>query len=205
MLGGPKVSEGTSVRQFITYGLLLIVCLVLIFLLGGRGMRFFLVPSASMEPTLVPPEYLITFDQEEYTRGDIVVVEDPMAPGSYLVKRIVGLEGDSLSIKGGALHINKSYASEPYAAAPIQYMMDEYRVDAGEVFVLGDNRNASVDSHNWQADVVLPGDDGQMRRPAVNPQGIPVELIVGKVRYVYLPLKRARIVHSYPLTNVEGE
>lgn len=189
----------------VAYGVLLALSLVLMFMLGVKGMRFFLVPSGSMEPTLVPPEYLITFEQETYARGDIVVLRDPKLAGSFLVKRIVGVEGEVLSARGGALFINGEYASEPYTAEPIEYIMEEFTVESGQVFVLGDNRNASVDSHNWR----VPGDPPELEDPRdrfrAKPEGVPVDSIVGRVRFVYLPIRRARIVKSYPLTNLHGE
>lgn len=204
MLTGPKERTGISHSQATAYALVLVISLVFIFLLGVKGMRFFLVPSASMEPTLVPPEYLITFEQDLYYRGDIVVIKDPKVPGSYLVKRIVGLPGDTLAVRGGALFINGSYASEPYSAAPMNYIMNEYTVKDGDVFIMGDNRNASVDSHDWQADVIAPGDLSGRRMLLAKPEGVSAALIVGKVRCVYLPINRARITHSYPLTNTVG-
>jgi hypothetical protein len=69
----------------------------------------------------------------------------------------------------------------------IDYSLDQpYTVRENEVFVLGDNRNFSEDSHEWEY------------------KGISVDSIVGRVRYVYLPFSRMREVRSYPLTNLDG-
>lgn len=149
-------------------------------------MRFFLVPSHSMDPTIIPPEYLLTLSEDTYSRGDIVVLKDPEEQGAYLVKRLIALPGDTVDIRGGALFINGHYASEPYLPEPIDYELERrYTVSPSEAFVLGDNRNWSIDSHTWQ-------------------RGVPIEDIIGKVRFVYLPLKRMRKIHSYPLTNLQG-
>ena len=83
-----RLDSALSRPQRLAYSSILAACLILIYLLAFKGMRFFLVPSSSMEPTLVPPEYLITFEQEDYQRGDIVVLADPKMPEAYLVKRI---------------------------------------------------------------------------------------------------------------------
>lgn len=146
-----------------------------------------------MVPTLVPPEYFVTLHQNSYSRGDVVVLKDPLEKGGYLVKRLVGLGGDVLSISGGALYINGGYASEPYINETIQYRMSPYTVAENEIFVLGDNRNESVDSHNWN------GSKGGTNLESV-PQGLPANTIVGKVYYVYLPAERMRAVPSFPLT-----
>ena len=159
-------------------------------------MRFFRVPSNSMEPTILVSDYIMTLRQEGYERGAIVVLEDPMVSGDYIVKRIVAVGGDRVSIRGGAVFINGGYASEPYRLEPIDYSMEEYVVDEGDVFLLGDNSNWSVDSHNWAAGV----EDAKEVRPG----GVPRELIVGRVRYIYLPLERMRKMRAYPLRFLKG-
>lgn len=180
----PRV--GLTPRRRVGYVIIILVSVTLIYFLVARGMRFFVVPSDSMNPTIVPPEYLLTLSQETYRRGDVVVLKDPEEAGAYIVKRIVGLSGDILQIRGGALFLNEEYASEPYLAEPMDYeMTHRYEVSEGEAFVLGDNRNWSIDSHSWNS-------------------GVPVDDIVGKVRFVYLPFSRMRKILSYPLTNVQG-
>lgn len=152
---------------------------------GVRGLRFFLVPSTSMEPTLRPSDYLITMKENTYRRGDICVIKDPKESGSYVVKRIVGLPGDTIAIAGGALFLNGKYASEPYIKEPMEAALSPVTVPEGQYFVLGDNRNDSEDSLSWR-------------------RGIPHEDIVGKVRWIYSPLSRFGPVQSYPLTNTDG-
>ena len=151
---------------------------------GFRNMRFFLVPSTSMEPTLYPSDYLVTLNAPTYRRGDIVVLRDPKDPDSYLVKRIVGIPGDTIAIAAGALFINGKYASEPYIQEPMQAEMGPVKVGEGEYFVLGDNRNQSEDSATWG-------------------RGVPAADIVGKVRFIYNPLSRMGPVASYPLANLD--
>lgn len=137
-----------------------------------RHMRFFLVPSASMEPTLQIGDQLVTLNHSTYQRGDIVVLEDPEDPAGYIVKRIIATQGDTVDIAGGAVVVNGEYLSEPYTASPGAYDYGPYAVPEGCVFLLGDNRNNSEDSHTWT-------------RPAVS-----AETIVGKVRFIYYPYAR---------------
>jgi len=150
-----------------------------------RGMSFFRVPSSSMEPTLLPDDRLITFRENQYQRGDIVVFVDPKDSKAFLVKRIVGVPGDTLSIGGGALFINGKYASEPYTKEQMGASLDPFRVPEGQVYVLGDNRNMSEDSLAWG-------------------HGIRFGDIVGRVDYIYGPWARVGPVNSFPLTNTDG-
>ncbi len=192
-----SATHAHSRRRSVAYIIIILLSVPLIYLFGFAGMRFFLVPSRSMEPALNPPEYLLTLKQDVYTRGEIIVLRDPIEAGGYLVKRIVGTPGDRVSVSGGGLFLNGSYASEPYLRENMDYEMDEYSVADGEVFVLGDNRNESADSHDWLADSEVE------QEPSV--KGVPIASIVGRVRCVYLPLKQMRPVHPYPLKNTRSE
>jgi len=167
------------------------VAVILFFLLGAyffgyRHMRFFRVPSSSMEPTLHRVDQIVTLAYSDYHRGDIVVVKDPEEAGSYLVKRIVGVAGDRLSFQRGALFLNGEYASEPYLLEPIGYqILNPVLIPPGRVFLLGDNRNNSSDSHD-------------------NLETFPTDDIVGRAIFIYYPYDRWGSLRSYPLTNRLG-
>jgi len=142
-----------------------------------------------MMPTLRPDDFILTLAKDNYMRGDIVVLTDPVGIGDYVVKRIVANAGDRVAIEGNALVLNGKYASEPYLpdAELTRGEMTAYAVPEGEVFVMGDNRNLSEDSRNWPR------------------KSVPTDEIVGKVRLIYLPLSRFGPVRSYPLVNAAGE
>lgn len=161
------------------------LALVAAYLFIYRGMRFFTVPSGSMQPTLQRGDYIGSLREKTYRRGDLVVAREP-GTGDYIVKRIAGMPGDVLMTLDGALFINGHYASEPYLRELIHYQMPEVAVPEGEVFLLGDNRNESEDS----------ADTGE---------GAPIEDIVGRVRFIYYPYNRMGPVRSYPLINAAGE
>jgi signal peptidase I len=162
------------------YAAILFAAVILIYLFGWREMRFFLVPSGSMEPTLLRSDHLITLKQPEYRRGDIVVIYEAES-SEYVVKRIVGLSGDAITVREGALFIDGQYVSEPYISQPMEYVIDApVTVPENEVFVLGDNRNNSDDSH-------------------VNGKSQAVSTIIGRVRFIYYPYSRWGRVRSYPL------
>ena len=184
---------------------------VLIYWLWYRGLVPFRVPSNSMLPTLQPGDYIFALPQPEYHRGDIVVLHDPLQHGGYLVKRIAGMPHDRLEIDYGYLSLNDKYASEPYLREPMNYALDDQTIADGEVLVLGDNRNESDDASRWlinpvtgeaidatnaQSEIV----DGKRWK-----RSVPIDTIVGKVVYRYLPFDRMGPVASYPLTNSAGE
>jgi len=177
-----------SIRAFFTskrvgnvVGVLLLLTVAYFFL--GRGVRFFAVPSGSMEPTLLVGDQLTTIRQREYKRGDIVVFYE--TESEYAVKRIAGLGGDELMVNDGALFINGSYASEPYLKEPMFYQLQPpVRVPEGHIFVLGDNRNNSLDS-------------------ASHGRTWPVSAIVGQVIFRHYPYGRLGRVLSFPLLTVE--
>lgn len=175
-----------SKKQYIGYGAVFLFALVVIFLFGIRGMRPFLVPSSSMEPTLLPSDYIFAVKEGTYMRGDIVVLTDPLDPESFMVKRIVGVPGDTIEIQGGALLIDGEYASEPYIKEPMEFGFGPLEVQAGEIFVLGDNRNESEDCARWG-------------------KAIPASLLTGRVAFIYNPVSRMGVVKSYPLTTTNLE
>jgi len=159
---------------------ILLLAVAGVYLFGYRGMRFFLVPSASMEPTLYNMDYIVTLKQKAYRPGDVVVLRDPLDAKGYIVKRIVATGGDVVTVAGGALYLNGAYVSEPYILDLPEYELQPIRVAEGEIFVLGDNRNDSEDAHLW--------DDPDR----------PVTDVVGKVCFIYYPYNRAGTFHSYP-------
>jgi signal peptidase I len=108
-----------------------------------------------------------------------VVVRDPERPGEYLVKRIVGISGDRIAVLNGQLMVNGRAISEPYLSEPMEYQMSPMLVGSQEVFLLGDNRNESEDSHLWK-------------------RGVPESDIMGAVRYIYSPGERRGARVAYP-------
>jgi signal peptidase I len=146
------------------------------------------VEGFSMQPTLQDGEFVLVnrvayrFGQPE--RGDIIVFRDPNSPhGKDLIKRIIGLPGDRIVIRDGVVSLNGQPLHEDYIAAPPAYS-GEWEVPAGHLFVLGDNRNDSSDSHSWGL--------------------LPIENIVGKAVLIYWPppewniLKHPEVLASTP-------
>jgi len=84
-------------------------------------------------------------------RGMIVTFVAPEQTGrkDYLVKRLIALAGDVVSITDGKLYVNNIEVDEPYLNEPMASGFPEYTVPEGKLFLLGDNRNHSQDSRSW--------------------------------------------------------
>ena len=80
-------------------------------------------------------------------RGDVVVV-DSRELGRHVVKRIVGLPGETVAIEAGRVSINGQPLAEPYASRSV--FTDTFHVPAGHYLLLGDHRDASSDSRSWR-------------------------------------------------------
>lgn len=128
------------------------------------------VDGFSMRPTLDDGEFVLVsklsyrFGAAE--RGDVVVFHYPLNPKQELIKRVIGLPGDHVAIKEGGVWVNGQKLNEPYIAAPPLYS-GEWFVPENNLFVLGDNRNDSSDSHSWGY--------------------LPFENVVGKAVLIYWP------------------
>lgn len=157
---------------------------ILVVVLIALGIRAFIgepirVEGDSMFPTLLNNERMIVEKLSYYVqppqRGDIVVCFYPGYTVSC-VKRVVGLPGDRISIRGGVVYINGQQLDEGAYWKDIIYSdMGERTVQPGHVFVMGDNRNYSGDSRNAEV-----GD-------------IPYEKVVGKTVCVMWPLDSIRV------------
>ena len=110
---------------------------------------FSIVGGDSMEPNLSDGEFVL-YNRlvSEYKTGDTVSLR--MASGEYYVKRVIAEGGEEVDIKDGMVYVNKKKLNEPWAEGETfeetGAVIYPYKVRNGNVFVLGDNRNVSVDS-----------------------------------------------------------
>ncbi len=132
------------------------------------------IPSGSMLPTLQLQDRILVEKirprldrqrQQPLPLNSIVVFRVPQQlvqagyePDAALIKRVVGRPGDQLEVHDGQLLRNGQSLNEPWIAEAITYEMPSVTVPEGELWVMGDNRNASLDSHLWgplpQEDVI---------------------------------------------------
>jgi signal peptidase I len=162
MLSGAKVVRVAESRRR-ALALCVVLCvLVPVIAVFAIVRPFFLqafyIPSRAMEPTLRMDDRVLVnklyYRVRSPERGDIAVFLAPKGasiqrPNVVFIKRIVGLPGDTIEIKGGKLYLNGRPLREDYIAKPMVYEMVAVKVPPGTVFVMGDNRNDSNDSHRW--------------------------------------------------------
>ena len=170
---------------YLTLGSLLLVWFVLspvsFFLINYSTDRLVMV-SGSMKPALLPGDYFIV-DKLAYKstlpqRGDIVLYSRPFNQADTRIARVVGLPGENIQMKAGQIWIDGAVLQEPHDISMAAYSGQWETGDAG-YFLLGDNRNASSDSHILGM--------------------IPVKSILGKVTYIYYPFSRyGSIINNHP-------
>ncbi len=139
------------------------------------------VDGFSMNPTLQDGEFVLVnrlaYRMGVPQRGDIIVFHFPLDPASQdLIKRVIGLPGDHIMVDRGIVFVNGQPLSEPYIAAAPLYS-GEWVVPADDLFVLGDNRNDSSDSHSWGM--------------------LPEKEIVGKSLFIYWPFAEWKLIDHY--------
>ena len=158
----------------------------IIFLIVNAVIGRFRIESVSMQPNLYEGEYVIV-DKISYTlstpqRGDIIVFEKVGQPD--LIKRVIGLPGDTVEVRPGQVLVNGTPLTEPYIANPPNYAFGPVHVEPGRYFVLGDNRINSSDSHVWGT--------------------VPRETIVGRAWIIYWPPPNWQIVPHYSYAVAEA-
>ncbi len=113
------------------------------------------VPTPSMVPTIMVDDRLyvekLTPRFGSLHRGMIITFLAPEQTGrdDHLVKRLIGMGGDVISITEGQLYVNGRAVSEPYLNEPMHSDFPEFTVPEGKLFLMGDNRNYSQDSRSW--------------------------------------------------------
>jgi signal peptidase I len=139
------------------------------------------VESISMQPTLYPGDYVIV-NKLAYRfkgtpeRGDVIVFRYPPNPEAIpYIKRVIGLPGDQIHIADGKVVVNGQAVVEPYLVVSTNRGGD-WTVPAGQLFVMGDNRNNSSDSRSWGF--------------------VPLENIIGRAELIYLPPQHWAFLHE---------
>ena len=165
----PPEGKGRVIRGFLDVLETLIFSLLLFAAINALTARI-RVDGMSMEPTLYSGEFVIVnrlaYRWADPKPGDIIVFRFPRNPEQEYIKRIIGLPGDAIVIENKQVMVNEIVLDEPYIASPPRYE-STWTVPENSLFVLGDNRNNSSDSHNWGP--------------------VPLENVIGKAVFIYWP------------------
>jgi signal peptidase I len=168
---GKDQDETSSSRWVVELVGVVVAAILVAVLLRTFVVATYSIPSGSMEPTLQIGDRIVV-DKLSYhlhgvDRGNIVVFTTPPTedcagpPVADLVKRVIGLPGEIISLQDGSVSINGRLLPEPFLPPDVRtdtypgpskngYALHHaYRIPAGDVFVMGDNRPESCDSRYW--------------------------------------------------------
>ncbi|MCC6442236.1 MAG: signal peptidase I [Armatimonadetes bacterium] len=175
------IPEGaaSSAGEFVESALIAIVLVFLI--IRPFIVQAFYIPSGSMHPTLLEDDHILVnkfiYRFSEPKHGDVVVFKSPKevsADEKPFIKRLIGLPGDEIKVEEGKTYRNGKPLTEPYILEEPVYPFGPAKVPPGKLFVMGDNRNNSNDSHEW----------GMLDR----------DRVLGKAMLIFWPLSRMRII-----------
>jgi signal peptidase I len=135
------------------------------------------VPTGSMTPTIKVDDWFyvnkLSYKLSPIKRKDIIVFWFPDNPSERYVKRVIGLGGEEVLIKNCKVYVNGNPLDEPYINEPMSEIgYGPYKVPEDSYFVLGDNRNDSLDSRFW------------------NNKFVRKDQVIGKPSLRFWPLKR---------------
>ena len=155
----------------------IVIAVILALFVRTWVVQAFTIPTGSMEHNLLVGDYLLVnkfvygptltgaerllLPQGEVSRGDIIVFKFPRDPERDFIKRVIGLPGETLEVRGGEVHIDGAALDEPWlrqpgtasaAGAAVIPRRDNHgpvAIPEGHYFMMGDNRGNSEDSRVW--------------------------------------------------------
>jgi signal peptidase I len=167
-----------SVARLLLQPLALAVALALA---ARAAVRIYTIPSDSMEPTLQVGDHIVVTACDRAERGDVVVFRSPRGGDELLVKRVIATPGDVVESRGGRVLVSGHTLPEPYVSRVASSgAINAQIVPADSYFVMGDNRDDSLDSRAWGV--------------------VPRALIVGRARMVLWSS-----AHSGPLPTASAQ
>ncbi|HLX56233.1 MAG TPA: signal peptidase I [Ktedonobacteraceae bacterium] len=155
---------------------------LLIFLVVRFAAQSFRVDGESMQPGLQTDEFVLV-DKLAYLfqapqRGDVIVFHYPLDTSKDFIKRIIGVPGDTITTTSDTVIVDGQVIDEPYISMPFNFESKTWKLGPGQFFVMGDNRDNSLDSRTW----------GPLGR----------SYIIGKATAVYWPLNNWEWINTFP-------
>ena len=154
---------------------------LIIFLVIHFTVQNYMIEGTSMQPSLTNNQFVLVnklaylFHAPE--RGDVIVFHWPKETTKDLIKRVIGLPGDTIVITGKTVQVDGVVLKEPYIRESLNPKGDRLVVPINDYFVLGDNRPVSDDSRDWGF--------------------VPRSYIIGKAVLVYWPVNNWQIINTY--------
>ena len=159
-----------------------VILTLVIFLLIRTVVQNFRVEGMSMEPNFHDGQFLLinklAYKLGDLERGDVIVFRYPRDPSRDFIKRVIGLPGETVEIINGQVYVNGELLSDNYHTNEAGYNSGAVTLGPDELFVLGDNRPNSSDSHSWGP--------------------LPRDLIIGRVVLSYWPPDEWGIIKHGP-------
>ena len=180
------------IRSFIKEILQTLVIAVVAFIIINTSLQNYMVEGTSMMPNIGDGDYLLVnklsylelnkvltseglnLNNQPPSRGDIVIFKQNKSTERHLIKRVIGVPGDSISIKNGKVYVNGKIVKENYPIYSDNSNLHKLLVGDGYFFLLGDNRPISQDSRSW----------GMISK----------EQIIGKAWFRYWPISNIGLV-----------
>ena len=183
----PEPAKGSAFRWILELVQTLLMAVILYFLIDTVVARV-RVENISMLPTLREGEFLLVnkmaYRFGEVDHGDIIVFHNPSNPQEDYIKRVIGVPGDKIEVHDYQVFLNGYPVTEDYISEPPSYV-GEWEVPEGQLFVLGDNRNRSDDSHKWGF--------------------VPFENVVGKALVIYWPPSKMTLLNEPFIVNAAAD
>lgn len=174
--------QDSSLRNMAEWVLVIVVAVSLSLIIKTYVVQAFKIPSASMETTLMVGDRVVvnklSYRTHDVNRGDVVVFRrPPRAPSgpdepAQLIKRVIGLPGETVEARDGNVYIDGKRLDEPYLeeGTPTLGMDVPFKVPEGQIWVMGDNRLNSGDSRVFGS--------------------VDIDTIIGRAFFIIWPLGR---------------
>ena len=152
-------SKPSGLRNVVEWVVIAAGALLVAFVIKTFLLQAFYIPSLSMAPTLKVNDRVLvnklSYDLHEVNRGDLIVFESPPNEGSEtkdLIKRVIGLPGETVESRDGLMVVNGQVIKEPYLDDGVMTgALEKTTVPPNHVWVMGDNRANSRDSRFFGA------------------------------------------------------